>query len=397
MKKKNKKMKIDKYFGRRLLALIFIALIIFFVYSLINKQKNKIPNLTILYNNEIISLKDDVIIENEDKIYFSKEDVKEIFDKNIYYNEAEKELITTCNKHVALLKVDENYMMVNDSHIDLNAKLIEQKDKVYLPINELSLVYDIEIEFSQENNRIIIDSTLNEKIKATVDKKVKVKLKEGLFSKKIEKLHKDETVYILEKGEKYTKIRTQNGNIGYIKTKRINNEEKLRDKWKENLKEINILKEYSEVSGNYENMNLDKEKLNVIMPTFFYLDNNQKVLDKTNNTSETFKNYINWANNNEITVISVFKNNSTISKNLLTYSQRNNVINQLYEKLVTNGIKGINIDFETIDDINSFYRFIIELAPKFKESGLKVCVTMNKNINKEKIEDVVDYIIEEKK
>ncbi len=397
MKKKNKKMKIDKYFGRRLLALIFIALIIFFVYSLINKQKNKIPNLTILYNNEIISLKDDVIIENEDKIYFSKEDVKEIFDKNIYYNEAEKELITTCNKHVALLKVDENYMMVNDSHIDLNAKLIEQKDKVYLPINELSLVYDIEIEFSQENNRIIIDSTLNEKIKATVDKKVKVKLKTGLFSKKIEKLRKNEAIYILEKGEKYTKIRTQNGNIGYIKTKRINNEEKLRDKWKENLKEINILKEYSEVSGNYENMNLDKEKLNVIMPIFFYLDNNQKVLDKTNNTSETFKNYINWANNNEITVISVFKNNSTISKNLLTYSQRNNVINQLYEKLVTNGIKGINIDFETIDDINSFYRFIIELAPKFKESGLKVCVTMNKNINKEKIEDVVDYIIEEKK
>ena len=100
-----------------------------------------------------------MVLQDENKIYFSKEDIKDIFDANIYYNEAEKELITTYNKHVALLKVDENYMMVNDSHIDLNAKLIEMNNKVYLPINDLAIVYDIEIEYSKDNNRIIIDST----------------------------------------------------------------------------------------------------------------------------------------------------------------------------------------------------------------------------------------------
>lgn len=397
MKKKTNKIKIDKYFGRRLLAIIILFLIIFFICSIIFKRKDKLPDLTVLYNNELLTLKNNVIVENENKIYFSKEDVKEIFDNNIYYNEAEKELITTYNKHVALLKVDENYMMVNDSHIDLNAKLIEQNNKVYLPINDLSIVYDIEIEYSENNNRIIIDSTLNEKTKAKVNKKVNVKLKTGMFSKKVEKLNKDDLVYILEKSEKYTKIRTQNGNIGYIKNKRIYEEEKIRDKWEENVKEINVLTEYAEVSVTYEAISLDKEKLNAVMPTFFYLDENQKVLDKTNSSSDSFKGYINWANTNEISVIPMLKNNASVSKSLLTYSQRNNVINQLYEKLVTNGLKGININFETIDDINSFYRFIIELAPKFKESGLKVCVTMNKNINKEKIENVVDYIIEEKK
>ncbi len=65
--------------------------------------------------------------------------------------------------------------------------------------------------------------------------------------------------------------------------------------------------------------------------------------------------------------------------------------------VVKNQVKGINIDFETINDVNSFYRFIIEITPKFKESGLKVCVTLNKNINRDKIENIVDYIIEEKK
>lgn len=397
MKKKTKKMKIDKYFGRRLLAIVLLFLIIFFIYSIISKRKEKTPDLTILYNNELLSLEDNVIIENENKIYFSKEDVKKIFDNNIYYNEAEKELITTYNKHVALLKVDENYMMVNDSHIDLNAKLIEQNNKVYLPINDLAIVYDIEIEYSQKNNRIIIDSTLNEKIKAKTNKKANIKIKTNTFSKTIEKINKDDIIYILEKNEKYTKIRTQNGNIGFIKTKRIYDEEKIRDKWEEKLKEINILTDYSEVLATYENINIDKEKLNIVMPSFFFLDDNQKVLDKTNNTSGAFSGYINWANTNEISVIPVFSNNASVSKNLLTYSQRNNVINQLYQKVVTNGLKGININFTSIDDVNSFYRFIIELAPKFKESGLKVCVTMNKNINKEKIENVVDYIIEEKK
>lgn len=397
MKKKGTKIKIDKYFGRRLLAIILLILIIVFICSLIFKKKDKTPDLSVLYNNEILTLKDNVILQEENKIYFSKEDVKDIFDANIYYNEAEKELITTYNKHVALLKVDENYMMVNDSHIDLNAKLIEMNNKVYLPINDLAIVYDIEIEYSKDNNRIIIDSTLNEKTKASVNKKVNVKQKDSIFSKTVEKINKDETIYILENAENYKKIRTQNGNIGYIKSKRIYNEEKLRDKWIEKIKEINILENYKDISATYENLSLDKEKLNAVMPDFFFLDDNQKVLDKTNSTSDTFNNYINWTETNEISVIPVLQNNSSVSKNLLTYSQRNNVINQLYEKIVTKGLKGININFETIDDINSFYRFIIELSPKFKESGLKVCVTMNKNINKEKIENVVDYIIEEKK
>lgn len=397
MKKKANKRKIDKYFGRRLLAVTLLILIIAFLGSIIFKGKDKNLSLTVLFNNELLTLKDNPIILEENVIYFSKDDVKEIFDNNIYYNGAEKELITTYNKHIALLKVDESYMMVNDAHIDLEAQMIEQNNKVYLPIKDLAIVYDIEIEYSKSNNRIIIDSTLEEKIKAKVDKKVNVKSKDSFFSKTIEKVAKDDTIYILEENENYKKIRTSNGNIGYVKSKRIYEEEKIRDKWEDKIKEINILSDYSEVSSKYENISVDKEKLNIITPSFFVLDDNQKVLDKANSSSDNYKGYIEWANTNEVLVVPVLKNNTSVSKNLLTYSQRNTVINQLYEKIVTNGLKGININFETIDDVNSFYRFIIELAPKFKESGLKVCVTMNKNINKEKIEDVVDYVIEEKK
>ena len=54
----------------------------------------------------------------------------------------------------------------------------------------------------------------------------------------------------------------------------------------------------------------------------------------------------------------------------------------------------INIEFNTIDDINSFYRFVVELVPRFKEADLIVAVTLNNNLEKSRLENIVDYIIE---
>ena len=55
---------------------------------------------------------------------------------------------------------------------------------------------------------------------------------------------------------------------------------------------------------------------------------------------------------------------------------------------------GIMIDFDGIDDVNSFYRFIFELSARFKKSNLITAIKLNENIDRSKIEDCVDYIIE---
>ena len=83
-----------------------------------------------------------------------------------------------------------------------------------------------------------------------------------------------------------------------------------------------------------------------------------------------------------------------VSNTLLTYSQRSQAINELREKMIQYQYKGINVNFKDIDDINSFYRFIIEMTPKFKDAGLIVCVTINNNIDKEKIMKITNYTIE---
>ena len=57
--------------------------------------------------------------------------------------------------------------------------------------------------------------------------------------------------------------------------------------------------------------------------------------------------------------------------------------------------QGVNINFEKIDDVNSFNRFLIELKPKLKESGLKMCVTYNKSLDLSKIKNIADWFLEE--
>ena len=67
----------------------------------------------------------------------------------------------------------------------------------------------------------------------------------------------------------------------------------------------------------------------------------------------------------------------------------------MYQKTLDGDFKGVCIDFEKIDDIHSFYRFLIELTPKFRESGLLVAVKLKPQLDKAKVKGIVDFVLEE--
>lgn len=391
MKKQSKKLNVKRCI---MTFLILLAIIILF-FSIIGKN-DKYEELTILFNNKFIELSDEVIIDENQNIFFSKDDIQKIFDDTIYYNDAEKELITTGNTYVALLKVDEKYALINDENVELKDKLREKNKEIYVPLNDIQTVYDVEVSYSSKTNRIIIDSTLNKKVEANLVKRAKLKNRKGLFGKKIENLIVGNKVTILEEDGKYKKIKTENGNIGYLKNQKLSDETIIREDTIYEKCKIKAYSNYSNISGVYENVsNLDDEYINCVIPTFFYVEKDSKVLDKTTSTTATYAVYKNWADVNKLTILPTFSNHEEVSNCLLSYSQRSQVINELIRYVKEHQYIGININFNSIDDINSFYRFIIELSPRFKNEGLKVTVTLNKNIDKKKIEKIVDYIIEE--
>ena len=185
-KKKPKKLQI-----RKVLAIIFLIIIILFSRNIIYHffAKEKVKQIRLLYNNEEIGLEDEIYLE-DDVIYLSKEEIKKIFDDTIYYNKGDQELITTYNKHVAVLHLDEDKMILNDAEVKMNGTLEEKDGKIYLPLSEMKIVYDLEIEYAKENNIVCLDSINKEKSQALLIKNTKLKQSPNCFSRTIEKIKK---------------------------------------------------------------------------------------------------------------------------------------------------------------------------------------------------------------
>ena len=390
-------MKINlKNINKKKTIITFIIIFIFVAILIACSHRENYKELTIIYDNNFIELKNIPIVEKNEIIYFSKDDIFELFDKNIYYNEIDEQLITTYNKHIAVLQKGEKTAEINDEKIDILGELKEIDNNIYLPISDLANVYDLEIKFSQKSNRIIMDSLNHEKTESYVKQRTSLRNGKGIFSKRIETLIIGDKLVVIESNGNYKKVRSPLGNIGYVKVSKLSEEEKIRETYIDSVLSLNPYFNYSNASGIYDDIEVDSNKRNVVLPEFFVLEKDDKLLDKTNINTAIFSIYKNWAERNSLEMLPTITNSVPISDSLVTYSQRSKIINELKKKVVEYHFWGININFKTIDDFNSFYRFIIELTPRFKAEDVKVIVTINNNnIERNKIDKIVDCIIEE--
>ena len=248
-----------------------------------------------------------------------------------------------------------------------------------------------------------------ELIKADVNKKTGLKNKARILSATLDKIDGKEKVIVVEKGKTWSKVRTIEGYIGYIKTSRIANEVKVRSAANKSTstEKINLVWDYySEYVTAPNRVGTKIEGINVVSPSFFSLvkNGNGQVYD---NVGTSGREYINWAKSNNYEIWGMVSNNSykeTTSKILHSYKARTNLINNIIKLAVTYELDGINIDFENMyeKDKDVYSRFIIELAPRLKEYGIILSVdvtapdggsTWSLCFDRNIIGDVADYII----
>ncbi len=179
--------------------------------------------------------------------------------------------------------------------------------------------------------------------------------------------------------------------MGYVKKRKISEIEVLREELAEKLPEVNLLEEQNGKFQTEEKEKLDSKKENVAIVNALSLLENRAIEQKSQENSTFYQ----WAKEHQLKILAKFQNNATISATFATYHQRNEVIKDLYQKTLDGDFKGVCIDFEKIDDIHSFYRFLIELTPKFRESGLLVAVKLKPQLDKAKVKGIVDFVLEE--
>ena len=371
--------------------------------------KNKI-NLILNNNNVTKKLKKDLFISDKNVIYMSREDIKNYFDKYIMVDKDNNQIITTFGEKVGVLPLNQNVIKINDSTVNVLSGAIEKDDTYYLPISEMSKVYNIEIEYVKNKQILVLSSLNRELIRADVAKNCSVKYKPTTFSKTIDKLKKGDKVIKVEKvNDNWTKVRTKNGYVGYIKANILQNEVYVREEIKnlDTPEKINLIWDYySEYAKAPNRSGTTIEGVNVVSPAFFSLVSKGNGAINTN-IGDNGLNYIKWAKGNNYEVWPMFSNNSykeTTSKILNSYELRTKLINDIVNLAVNYELDGINIDFENMntEDKNVFSRFIIELKPKLQEAGIKLSVDVtapdggsswSECYNRNVIGDVADYIV----
>ena len=78
------------------------------------------------------------------------------------------------------------------------------------------------------------------------------------------------------------------------------------------------------------------------------------------------------------------------------YKTRTELVDTIVNFVSKYRVRGINIDFQKVEDKNCFDRFIIELTPRLRELGITTDVILNNSFEEADIVGVVDYLIREK-
>lgn len=233
----------------KLKGLIIILIIILFSFILLDRIQEKTINtdsLSLIINNlDVTSDLEDYIIKQGDTIYLSIENIKQTLDKTIYVEPETGMIITTSEKKVATLNVDSTSVEINGAIIQLQSPVFKtMQDKIYLPISELSYVYDIDFKYIDETHNIIIDYFSKSLKTAEIANDCNVKNSKSKLSKTIDNVKKGDKVIFIEKKNGWAKIRTQKGMIGYIKDSSVINIKTERENFEE--KELENFEEFFE-------------------------------------------------------------------------------------------------------------------------------------------------------
>jgi len=404
-----------KNFAKIVVVMAILLTIIFALKYAPDFEKTEITdrtNLVINYTNVTSKMKNNVYVEN-DIIYLSMEDIKNYYDKYIFYDKTYNRIISTYRDNIAYIPLQNGSTSINDVKM-VNAHAITLNEKIYIPISKLEELYNIKITYIKDKNIIIFESLEREFKTAKASKKISVKYKSSYISRTVDKIYSNEKLTIIPvdndlKG--WVKVRTKNGKIGYVEEKNLT-EIKIEKEQEKITKQvegnISLVWEYfSEYSHAPERGQVKLEGVNVVSPAFFYLKDG--LLKE--NVGTYGEQYIQWAKNNNYKIWPMVANNTDSAEKKEAFSKimndsklRLELINSIVSYVEKYDLDGINLDFENMyqKDKDVFSRFVIELAPRLKTKNAVFSVDVTAPdgspdwslcFNRNVIGNVADYIV----
>ncbi|HEY8363414.1 MAG TPA: glycosyl hydrolase family 18 protein [Tissierellaceae bacterium] len=404
---------------KKLFIIIFVLILIctgIFAYYKIKYEPNR---EVISFSDEIYLIVEDEFVDSEDSVrfendilYFSLPVVKHYIDEDIFFDEKEKTLIITNEKRVLRYKVDDSIASVNSKEFLIDDVVKEINGKIYIPVEILLQNYDVDINYFDNTNAVVLDFTDYYYLKGQIIQDGAV-IRSDLSIKApiiYDALPVGAIVNIYGEYEFWYKVRTIDGVPGFIEKKyirKIFDDELFKIKKDEkkaynDKKIINLTWDYTSVKVRNDNNIGILPGVNVISPTWFSVINSEgDIIDKGN--KEYAKKYYEYGY--EVWPLINNSFDPDLTHELLSSSRkREKLINNILNIYLDYGFQGINIDFENVYLKTRDYltQFVRELYPVFKEAGLVVSMDVtglstsenwSQCYDRRRLSEVVDYMM----
>ena len=396
-----------------IIGILIVICIIFGAIFIPREIKDIIGSTEKISEYDIYQVKDDEValvynyslqkakaIYKDGVVYIPLNWTRAILNDKFYYSDNEKLLSYALPREI---------VYANFENVDNNGKplLIENEDKAYLSIETIKVYTDIWVENYTDGDikKIYINDKFGKYEQASIKSKTGLRVDASNWSASIEnvELDNDENVVVVEQKDKWCRVLTQNGVLGYVKKNHLKNNFIKPDYTSISMDEKVVLG-WHQVTTSAANSGMDKvvantSGLNVISPTWFKLSDN-----KGNYTSIASKDYVDAAHKKGLKVWPLIDNFSTeIStlKILSSSENRKNLIANLMSDVEKYDFDGINIDFESLTQDNAphFIQFMRELSVSCRNSGVVLSVDVpipasyNMYYERDELAEVVDYVI----
>lgn len=393
-------MKKKSYSIFAVLALVLVIAAAIVVFALIrkytpNKEHEdlttyyKLTNsdeVAIVLNNEVTSSKAKVI---DGHIYVDYQFVHDNLNSRFYWDNNENILLYATSQNLVSAQADQTNYMITKSSVDYGRKIVTiSSDTTYIDLDFVKEYSDFIYKHIKNPHRIIITSQWGNYETASVRRSASVRVRGGIKSPILKELASKSEVTIIEQGDNWDKVMTEDGIIGYMQKRMLSNvEEKTResdftpDTFAHIKKDTDICMAWHQVTNQSANNAVstvlaNTKGINVLSPTWFYLnDNNGNIANLAS------LNYVNYCHNQGIEVwalVSNLENKDADTTEVLTHtSKRQNLVNQIVSMAIQYNLDGINVDFESLNSEkigDAYIEFIRELSIKCRNNGVVLSV-----------------------
>ena len=342
--------------------------------------------VAIVLNNELTSSYATLI---DGHIYVDYNFVHDTLNSRFYWDHNENILLYATSRDLISAEADSNKYLITKSSVDYGRPVVKaNSDSAYIDLDFVKEYTDLTYEYIKDPNRIVITNQWGDYDTASVKKNTAVRVKGGIKSPILKDITESSDVTVIEQGDKWSKILTDDGIIGYVQNKRLSDiSTKTRtsdftpDTFAHITKDFNICMAWHQVTNSSANTNIasvlsSTKGVNVISPTWFYLNDNNGNL--ANLASLDYVNYCHSQGVEVWALVSNLENKDADSAEVLTHtSKRQNLVNQIVSMAIQYNLDGINLDFESLNQSkvgDAYIEFVRELSIKCANNGIVLSV-----------------------